>query len=99
MAARSRSAGPGAGIGGCEEVRDLVGDVVPAGVGVVERCRVPCLRGLQQLDRDGDVVVQQGGELVTGGRAVVRLDGIADVSLVLQQPLRRGAEAVRSVGV
>jgi hypothetical protein len=67
-----------------EEVGDLVGVGVPTGVGVVEGGRVAGLRRLEQLDRDGDVVVQQAGQLGAGRVAEERLDGVADVGLVLQ---------------
>ena len=36
------------------------------------------------------MVFQQGGQLISGCRAIIRLDGIADINLVLQQALGGG---------
>ena len=55
------------------------------------------LRGLEQFDGDGDVVVQQAGQRGAGRVAVVRLEGVADVGLVLQQARRGGVEPARSI--
>jgi hypothetical protein len=51
---------------------------------------------LQDLDGDGDVIVQQRGELVAGLVAVEGFDCVADVFLVSQQP-RCGGGAVGQV--
>lgn len=54
--------------------------------------RIACDRGAAQRGGAGDVVLQERGELVPGGVAVERLDGVADVDLVLEEPLRRRVE-------
>ena len=51
---------------------------------------VPCLGRRQDVRRRGDMLFEQGGQLIAGGGAVVGLDGVADVVLVLQQPLQGG---------
>jgi hypothetical protein len=78
-------------IGGGQEV----GDLLPAGVagrlGLGNAGLVAGLRGQHQGHRAGDVLVQQGGELVAGGLAEVRHDRRPDVVLVLLQPAQRRA--------
>lgn len=77
---------PGARVRRGQEVGDVVAVGVSPGVGGVESIGVAGLGGLQELDGDGDVVVQQGCQLVARGGAVERFDRVADIALVLQQP-------------
>jgi hypothetical protein len=74
--------GPESRVGGRQEVGDLVCVGVPAVLRVLEGGGVPVLGRLQDLDGDGDVIVQQRGELCASRIAVKRFDRVADVDLV-----------------
>ena len=67
------------GVRGGQEVGDVVAVGVPAGQGRLEGRCVTGLGRLQDLDGDGDVIVQQGGQLVACGPAVEGCDRVADV--------------------
>jgi hypothetical protein len=54
------------------------------------------LRRGHDARRDEDVILQQRRELAPRGRAVIRGDRIADVGLILQQPLRRRVLILRA---
>jgi hypothetical protein len=50
-------------------------------------------RGGNQIDGNENVLLEQGGELVTGALAVEPRDGSPDVFLILEQAGRRGLGA------
>ena len=60
----------------------------PAGVVRREGGVVAGLRGLDEVDRDQDVLLEELGQAVAGSLAVVRHDRRADVLLVPEQPAR-----------
>ena len=72
-----------------QEPRDVARVRVPILGRLVERRLVAALGGVEQLCGRQDVLREQVGELVPRGLAVEGLDRVADVHLVLQQPVRR----------
>ncbi len=73
------------GIDARQERRDVVRVAPPARLRVGELGLVAGLGGRDHVGSDQDVLAQLGGQLVPGRLAVERLDGVADVRLVLQQ--------------
>jgi hypothetical protein len=59
---------------------------VPLAAALLDQRLIAGLGRLQQRDRAEDVVLEQRGQAVAGGAAVVGLDRVPDVGLVLQQP-------------
>ena len=58
---------PRVGVGGVQEVGDLVGVGVPRRARLADLRLIAGLRGLQQGDRAEDVVLEQRGQAVAGG--------------------------------
>jgi hypothetical protein len=86
------------GVGGVQEVGDLVGFGVPRRARLADGCLIARLRGLQQSDRAEDVLLEQGGQPVAGGAPVVGLDRVADVDLIGQQPCLSGLQVRQAAG-
>ena len=77
-------------VGAGEEGRELTDVGRPACVVRRERGLVARLGGRDKVDRDHDVLLEQLGQLVAGGLAVVAGDRGADVLLVPEQSASRG---------
>lgn len=75
------------GIGPAQEGRDRVGVGVPFFARRVELGGVAALGGLDDVRGNEDMVAEQSGQLLSGIFPVEGLDGVADIVLVLQQPL------------
>ena len=84
-----RVLGPVLRIRGGQEVGDLLPVDVPRLLGGLLAGRVTGLRRQHQRDRAGDVLVQQGGELVAGGLPEVRHDRRSDIVLVGLEAAKR----------
>ena len=72
-----------------EELCNLHGVLLPAGISLLLRRLVAGLCGLDQVDGDGDVLLQQGRELLARRCTVELGDGVADIFLVSHQPTGR----------
>ena len=83
-----------------EEGGDVVGVCLPAGLVLGDSRRVARPRRRDQVGGDQDVVAQEPRQLVARRVPVERLDGVADVDLVLEKPPdgRARVRASRSSG-